>query len=100
MLRSLPTALYCIVFTLFLLLPATADGQVMVVDNQTASALVQKLVGNGITYLNPVLTCAPGANGRFAVTGTSNLGIDSGIVLTTGRAKTDIALGQIGVNGA
>lgn len=68
-----------------------------VVDNQTALALVQKLTGEGVIVLNPVLNCAGIANGVFNVIGTSNLGIDSGIVLTSGRAMTSPA--GSGVNG-
>lgn len=72
-------------------------GQITVNDNQTANSLAQSLVGSGVTILNPVLICPTVANGNFVVTGTSNLGIDTGIVLTTGRAKTQGSLR--GVNG-
>ena len=70
--------------------------QVNVTPNQTALALAQKLAGPGITILNPTLTCAANANGNFSVV-SSNLGIDSGIVLTTGRAST--LGGSYGING-
>jgi gliding motility-associated-like protein len=66
-------------------------------DNKTALQLVQKLTGEGVIVLNPTLNCAGVANGTFSVVGTTNLGIDSGIVLTSGRAKTNGAL--LGVNG-
>jgi gliding motility-associated-like protein len=63
--------------------------QIDVVDNQTAQALAQTLVGQGVVLLNPVLNCTGIANGKFRlVGGTTNLGIDSGIVLTSGRAMT------------
>lgn len=87
--------LSCIVF--LCLLVTTTKAQLTVTDNQTAAQLVQRLTGEGVVVLNPTLNCAPIANGVFNVTGTTNLGIDSGIVLTSGRAMTSAA-GQ-GVNG-
>ncbi len=61
--------------------------QITVNGNQTATVLAQKLVGAGVTISNPILTCDPTANGTFTVT-TSNLGLDSGIILTSGTAQT------------
>jgi len=63
-------------------------GQVTITDNNTAAQLVEKLIGNGVSYSNPVLNCEPGANGIFNVL-SSNLGLDSGIVLTSGNASDD-----------
>ncbi len=77
-----------------LLLSIPSFAQLTIVDNVTAAQLVDKLVGTGVTTLNPTLTCNNNAFGTFA--GTSNLGIDSGIVLTTGAARTNG--GNIGVN--
>ncbi len=71
--------------------------QLSVTDNQTAAQLVQALTGAGVTVLNPTMVCPAISNGVFTVTGTSNLGIDSGIVLTSGRAMT-VGANQ-GVNG-
>lgn len=59
------------------------QAQVFITANQTATALAQRLAGPGITITNANLTCASGANGIFAVQ-SSNLGLDSGIVLSTG----------------
>src|SRR6201986_1464891 len=70
--------------------------QINVSAAQTASALAQKLAGEGVTILNPTLTCPAIANGIFRVV-NSNLGLDSGIVLTTGRAVT--VGSSYGVNG-
>lgn len=74
----------------------SAQAQIDVVDNQTAQALAQMLTGQGVIVMNPVLNCPTQANGKFH-TISSNLGLDSGIVLTSGRAAT--AGGQYGVNG-
>jgi gliding motility-associated-like protein len=73
-----------------------AQAQIDVVDNQTAQALAQTLVGQGVVMLNPTLNCPTQANGKFSVI-ASNLGLDSGIVLTSGRALT--TGGFTGVNG-
>jgi gliding motility-associated-like protein len=62
-----------------------ADCQLAVTPNQTAIVLASKLVGPGITISAPSLTCAGQANGKFISTATP-LGLDSGIVLTTGKA--------------
>jgi gliding motility-associated-like protein len=70
--------------------------QVNVTPGQTAAALAQTLVGTGVTIANPVLACPSNANGIFSVI-TSNLGLDSGIVLTSGQAAT--VGGTQGVNG-
>jgi gliding motility-associated-like protein len=71
--------------------------QLSVTANQTAAALVQALTGEGVVVLNPTMTCPTASNGVFTVTGVSNLGLDSGIVLTSGQAQT---VGAVqGVNG-
>jgi large repetitive protein len=71
--------------------------QIQVTNINAGNVLAQKLVGPGVSVTNSVLTCNPNQSGLFIAT-TSNLGIDSGIVLTTGNAST---IGLInGVNGA
>lgn len=77
---------------------APARAQVTVVDNVTAAQMVEKLVGTGITYLNPVLTCPQGGSGSFTAV-NSNLNIDSGIILTSGLANTNGATFVTGANG-
>jgi gliding motility-associated-like protein len=62
--------------------------QIAVTGNQTATALAQALIGNGVTISNPTLNCSANANGLFNVT-TSNLGLPGGIVLTSGQAQTN-----------
>ncbi|HTO14891.1 MAG TPA: choice-of-anchor L domain-containing protein [Edaphocola sp.] len=71
-----------------------ASAQLTIDDNQTAQDLVNMLVGQGVITLNPTLSCLPAANGKFF--GTSNLGIDSGIILSTGAIKS--GPGVIGIN--
>ncbi len=86
--RKLGLALTALLFSV----PSFA--QLTITDNVTAAQLVDNLVGTGVTTLNPTLTCNNSAFGTFS--GTSNLGIDSGIVLTTGAARTNGS--NIGVN--
>ena len=73
------------------------QGQITVQAGQSAAILSQRLTGQGVTVLNPVLHCAAVASGSFTAV-NCNLGLDSGIVLTTGRAATSGSL--VGVNGA
>lgn len=71
-------------------------GQISVYPGQSAIALAQKLVGQGVMVSNPTLTCPTQAQGFF-VASKATIRLDSGIVLTTGTAKT--GGGRIGVNG-
>lgn len=64
----------------------SAYAQLSVTTGQTAATLVNTLAGNGVTILNPTLTCAPVANGIYTVTGSSILTVSNGIVLTNGHA--------------
>ncbi len=72
--------------------------QITLSDNKTATQLVQKIIGSGITVSNPTLNCTGVANATFT-TGTTNLGLTGGIVLTTGRAIT-VSPTSIGINGS
>jgi hypothetical protein len=77
--------------------------QISVTDSLTALELAQYLTGAGVVVINPTLngTCPGLARGKFNYNGTaSNIGIDSGVVLTCGRVEnvdaTDPA--QTGIN--
>ncbi len=61
-------------------LPSLA--QLTVTGGLTANDLAQMLAGPGITVSNATLTGAPDAAGSFG--GTSNLGMNTGVVLCTG----------------
>src|ERR1044071_1117417 len=85
--------------SLFLLsLTSSSKAQIAITANQTAIALVQQLVGNGVVVTSASLSCPQNANGVFTTTGLSNLGIDSGVILTSGLAATTSA--GTGGNGA
>lgn len=60
--------------------------QLSVAPNQTATNLANYLLGGGVTITNAQLTCPTNANGIFTNGATTNLGLNSGIVLTTGSA--------------
>ena len=75
----------------------TTPAGITVIPTQTALTLAQQLVGTGVTITNATLTCPTAGNGLFH--GTSNLGIDSGIVLSSGAVKTNISTGVYGVDG-
>ena len=78
--------------TLFLLFnAATSYCQLTVNPNQTAVVLASKLTGGGITISSPVLTCPGVANGTFKSV-TTPINIDSGIVLTSGKAINTIGV--------
>jgi gliding motility-associated-like protein len=70
--------------TLFLLTAATnCFGQLVATTNTNGNQLAQALAGNGVTISNVVFTGPAGSAGIFNAT-NSNLGMNSGIVLTTG----------------
>ncbi len=75
------------------------DAQLQITSNNNAQALVQKLLGPGVTVSNVTLTGHPAMTGFFNNLGATNINIDSGIVLTNGRAKTVGAAGPFGMDG-
>jgi len=91
------------IFTLILMTATSlmSYGQLTITPNQTASQLATILVataGNlGVTISNPVLTCDSLANGELS--GSSNFGINNGIVLSSGFVNADLNLGYKGLNG-
>lgn len=75
-------------------------GQLEVDTLHTGTTLAEYLSGPGVTVSNAVLTCAPGGSGIFTQGGSTNLGIGSGVVLTSGDAYgLDIAGDTVGVQG-
>lgn len=73
------------------------SAQLLIRPESNAQALVQKLLGPGVTVSNVTITGHPEMTGFFNNISGTNIGIDSGIVLTNGRAKT--ALGNFGLDG-
>jgi gliding motility-associated-like protein len=90
--------------TLFSVLGGTqvASAQLEVIEINDAQSLAQRLAGEGVTILNPVLTSVRSGvipTGYFYNRGGTQIGIDSGIVLTNGRARTPRGNGFFGLNG-
>lgn len=79
-----------------LLMVVCVKAQVTVTPTNNATALAQSLLGTGVTLSNATLNCGSAptgstnyGSGLFTVT-SSNLGMDSGIVLTSGQAATSV----------
>ena len=84
-----------VVLTIFLvqLFCWQSHAQVNIISSSSAVTLAQKLAGAGVIIINPTLNCPLKASGIFtAIIG--GIGIDSGIVMSTGYAAT-----QGGING-
>lgn len=82
------TGTRCISIILSLLISVAAYSQLNVNSNVTATQLVSSLIGQGLSVSNVQLNCAQGAYGTFSNGATTNLGINNGILLTTGSADT------------
>ena len=74
----------------------TLHAQIVVTPGGTALSLAQTIAGSGITISNAVLTCTSAASGPISVasgtfsngnSGAGNIGIGSGVLLTTGTAS-------------
>ncbi|HMK03911.1 MAG TPA: choice-of-anchor L domain-containing protein, partial [Ferruginibacter sp.] len=83
--------------TIGILANQLSNAQLQVTNVSSADALVQRLLGQGITVSNVKLTAHPAMTGFFKNLGGNSIGIDSGIVLTNGVAKTD--RNKFGVDG-
>ena len=73
--------------TVLSFLGSASRAQLVVTGGYSAAQMAAKLAGPGVTVFGATLTCPSVAYGQFKVI-TSNLGIDSGIVLTSGLAIT------------
>lgn len=72
-----------LIWSIILLIPGFVSAQ-LVTSQQSASSLVQNtLLGPGVIVSNITFAGSPAAIGRFTANGT-NLGINSGVVITTG----------------
>jgi len=78
----------CLLCCCFIAVQNTVKAQLQIVPESTAMALVQKLLGQGVTVTNVSLVADPRATGFFNNRSGTAIGIDSGIVLSTGNVKT------------
>ena len=70
----------------FFVIMQAGFAQVTVAPNATATQMVSTLVGAGVAFSNATLVCPNGASGIFG-SGLISLGLDSGIVLSTGKVN-------------
>lgn len=80
---------FSLLFFVTVFIPQLLKAQMTITPLQTANQLVDRLVGPGVVYSNPTLTCPSYASGKFDFATTTTVTMDSGIVLTTGDA-TDV----------
>ncbi|MBK8144974.1 MAG: choice-of-anchor L domain-containing protein [Bacteroidetes bacterium] len=75
-------------FVLFILFfwAVELKAQMIVAPNIPVNQMVDRLVGPGVTYSNPTLTCPTNASGKFDNAILTTIAMDSGIVLTCGSA--------------
>lgn len=71
----------CFIF-LIIFVAQPVSAQLTFNSNMTANQLAQMLAGSGVSVTNATLNCATAASGSF--TGTSSMGIQNGIILTSG----------------
>jgi gliding motility-associated-like protein len=64
--------------------------QLVVSSNIGAAGIIHALAGRGLTITNIQLNCDTGAIGKFSNGNTTNLGINNGILLTSGSAYNAI----------
>ncbi len=75
-----------LITTLLCFLANTSRAQLTVTGGNPAAALVDSLVGTGVTVSNITYTGAAASKGTYKCTGGCNLGSTSGIFLTSGNA--------------
>lgn len=71
-------------------LSSSSWAQLNVVSGVTANQLIQSMVGNGLTVSNVVINCDPQAYGTFSNGASTSLGMNNGILITTGNADSTV----------
>ena len=69
-----------------MLIPIAVNAQLEVAASDDATVLIETLIGSDVTYSNPQLVCPENGGGTFNGI-NSNIGLDGGILLTTGRVN-------------
>lgn len=75
------------VFTTLVFYVLKVSAQVNITSGLTADELATYITGGGVKVMNVTYSCPDFSQGRFKVI-ESNLGLDSGIIITNGRAAT------------
>lgn len=76
-----------IITLIFALACIELSAQISVTASSNATTLAQSLAGNGVSISNATLVGANNAAGSFVANNNTNLGLASGVVLTTGRVS-------------
>lgn len=82
------TGIRFLIAFLVVLFSVKANAQLSINSNVTANQMISSLIGQGIAVSNVQMNCAQQAYGTFTNGATTNLGINNGILLTTGNADT------------
>lgn len=92
MLSQAKNGLLRLLFCCSLLLLGTAQtsAQLQVQSNVGLTNLMNALIGGGLTVSNVTLNCDTGAYGTFGNGNTTNLGINNGIILTSGSVYNSL----------
>src|SRR5689334_22244418 len=95
------TPIRSILFLFIFLCGYRGSAQLVVREEVNAQTLAQELVGKGVIISNATLTQSTTIipSGFFKNMGGTNIGIDSGILLTSGRVKSNPRNGDLGING-
>ena len=89
-----------LIITIFLCSSYASSAQLVITAHNTTQELAQKLVGDGVVISNVSFTGRREMASFFNNNSGTNIGIDSGIVLTSGRAKTVGTIRGVDGNGA
>ncbi len=86
-----------LIFLVIIFPCSTLKAQLIITPQSNALALVQKLIGQGVTISNVTFSADNRSTGFFNNISGTNIGLDSGIVLTNGRVKS--ITGNFGLDG-
>ncbi len=83
-----------------LFITGACNAQLIITTQNNGQALAQKLVGYGVTISNVTLSADSISTGFFNNISGTNINLDSGIVLTNGRARTQSLTNfEVGMDG-
>ena len=72
---------------IFTCIAARPQAQFTITPNSNAAQLVQTLAGSGVTISNPTVNCEATALGTFNNGNLTTLGLNQGVILTTGSSS-------------
>lgn len=83
-------------FVFLLAISLNLKAQLVVNTSASGIDLANALIGSGVTISNVNLDCGPGGSALFTGGNTTNIGIDQGVLLTTGLANDAIGPNILG----